>query len=149
MLAFGFDGATLSADLVLSGDGLVQEDGLAAVVITSLFTDRRARPDDPLPAGAGTDRRGWWGDCLATVDGDRFGSRLWLLSREKQTEETRRRAVDYAEEALAWLVEDRLATAVAVTADWLRNGVLALAVTIALPQGGQVRQTVTVPVRSV
>lgn len=106
---------------------LAQDDGLATAVLLSLFLDRRAGPDDPLPDG--TDRRGWLGDALA-ADGDRIGSRLWLLMREKQVEETRRRAEEYAEEALAWLVEDGLAEAVEVTASWGRTGWLDLRVEI-------------------
>jgi phage gp46-like protein len=106
---------------------LAQDDGLATAVLLSLFLDRRAGPDDPLPDG--TDRRGWLGDALAE-DADRIGSRLWLLSREKQVEETRRRAEEYAEEALAWLVEDGLAESVAVSAAWAGIGWLDLRVTI-------------------
>ncbi|QCO04182.1 phage GP46 family protein [Azospirillum argentinense] len=101
------DGVPLSLDLT-TGDPLVR------AVLMSLFTWARAQPGDVLPA----DRRmGWWGDTYPTVAGDRIGSRLWLLSREKLLPETLRRAREYAEEALAWLVTDGVARRVEVTAD--------------------------------
>ncbi|WP_324606427.1 phage GP46 family protein [Xenorhabdus nematophila] len=67
------------------------------------FTDRRALDSDELPAGAGTDRRGWWGDTFNTRS---IGSRLWLLAREKQLSAVLHRAKAYADEALAWLIDD-------------------------------------------
>lgn len=107
-----FDGTAMSGDLTRDGlGGLATDGGLETAVIISLFTDRRARPDDALP-GAPDDRRGWWGDALPAVSGlqgDRIGSRLWLLGREKIVPETLRRARDYCREALAWMIEDKLA----------------------------------------
>ena len=73
--------------------------------------------------------------------GDRIGSRLWLLSREKQLAGVLDRARHYAEEALAWLVEDGVATAVSVTASSPRSGWLALEVTITLPDSSEYRET--------
>lgn len=125
---WGGDLATISGDVLLT-------DGLETAVILSLFLDARARDDDTLPDG-GTDRRGWWADDAApTADGDRTGSRLWLLSREKTLPEVLRRAHDYAAEALAWLVDDGIARAVDVGATMPRPGLLALAVKVFLPDG--------------
>ena len=98
------------ADLALETFALASDDGLETAVILSLFTDARARDDDTLPAGQ-TDRRGWWADAFPAVAGDRFGSRLWLLRRSKQLQESLIVAREYAEEALAWLVEARGAAA--------------------------------------
>jgi phage gp46-like protein len=127
MIALGWDTARAEGVLLREASGgLADDPTLASSVILSLFLDRRAGADDALPAGA--DRRGWIGDALSPTPGDRIGSRLWLLAREKQTEETRLRAEEYAAEALAWLVEDGLASSVEVAATWLRPGVLALTV---------------------
>ena len=82
---------------------------LTRAVTISLFTWRRANPDDDLP---GDLRMGWWGDSFPSVPNDRIGSRLWLLSRAKLTAETVTRAREYAEEALRWLVEDGIAARV-------------------------------------
>lgn len=132
MIALAWNTAAGSADLVLAGTGAIaRDDGLASAVILSLFLDGRARPDD----GAGADRRGWVGDAFTPED--RIGSRLWLLAREKQTEETRRRAEDYAAEALAWLVDAGLATSVTVAAEWVARGLLGLSVRVATPAGDE------------
>lgn len=125
-------------DLVLAGASFADDGDLDAALINSLFTDRRAEPDDPLPADVES-RRGWWGDTLAIADGnDRIGSRLWLISREKQTAETLNRAREYAREALAWLVEDGVAEAVEVDVEWVRMGVLGIEVRIIRPTGEQI-----------
>lgn len=105
-LSIVIDGETV--ELVQSG-----LDPLARAVVISLFTWRRAKPDDVLPAG--DDRQGWFGDTFAEVQGDRIGSRLWLLSREKIVPETLARAREYSREALQWLVDDGVASRVDVT----------------------------------
>jgi len=110
-------------------DGLEEDDGLETAVVISLFTDRRANRGDAVP-GDPNDRRGWWGDSFADVAGDRIGSRLWLLSREKQMPSVLARALEYAAEALQWLIDDGIARAVNVTAEVVSQGVLGLGVEI-------------------
>jgi phage gp46-like protein len=115
-IALLFDANTLLADLGISGGGLTMDPGLDTAVIISLFTDRRAEPDDPIdPLSPTGDLRGWAGDLLAEP-GDRIGSRLWLLRRAKMTDETISLVKAYAEEALQWLVDDGVATQVVCTA---------------------------------
>ena len=80
-----YDLALLNSDAgdfdlsIVDGD-LLGDDGLMTAVTVSLFTDRLAREDDPLPEsmpGKEPDRRGWWGD-LVRLDGraNPIGSRL-------------------------------------------------------------------------
>jgi phage gp46-like protein len=127
----------MGADLALENLDLVRDSGLQTAVVLSLFCDRRAEEDDALPDNTG-DRRGWWADAYTEVLGDRFGSRLWLLSREKQLGSVLERAREYAEEALAWLVEDGVAQSVRVTASVVRQGVLGLQVEITRPDASRV-----------
>lgn len=103
---------------------------LARAVLNSLFSWARAHDDDKLP---GRSRNGWWGDSFSDNPGDRFGSRLWLLSREKVTSETVARAREYAEEALSWLVEDGVASRVIVTTEVTNAGQVAMQVVIVRP----------------
>ncbi len=105
------------------------DDGLKSAVLYSLFTDRLANTDDAIPDGS-ANRRGHWGDAFLPDDNDSEGSRLWLLAREKQTTQTLNRAIEYAEEALQWLIDDLIASAVTVTAEWLRTGVLVMQIQI-------------------
>ncbi|MCW5666468.1 MAG: phage GP46 family protein [Piscinibacter sp.] len=126
-----------AGDLQVEGAQLDEDDGLETAVVLSLFTDRRANDDDALPDSAGQaerERRGWWGDSYAEVTGDRIGSRLWLLSREKQLASVLERARQYADEALRWLVEDGVAREVTVSAEVVRSGVLGLQVEIVRPR---------------
>jgi len=79
------------------------EASLVRAVVISLFTWRRASPDDPIDD---EERYGWWGDSYPSIADDRIGSRLWLLRRVKLTAATRRDAEFYAREALQWLLDD-------------------------------------------
>lgn len=101
---------------------------LETAVLISLFTDRLAEPADRLPSNDGN-RKGWWADTGKRSD-ERIGSRLWLLHREKQSNETRLRAEEYAHEALAWMLRDEVADMIDVAATWLRLGWLDLDITI-------------------
>jgi phage gp46-like protein len=59
-----------------------------------------------------------------------IGSRLWLLRRAKQTDATAKRARDFIVEALQWLLDDGLATAIDVSTEWVRRGMLGAHVVI-------------------
>ncbi len=114
-------------DIVLDGYDLATDDGLRTACLLSLYTDRRAEADDEVENG---DKRGWHAH-------PKRGSRLWLLARAKETPDTLARAKSYTEEALAWLVEDGVARAVTVEAEWFGRGRLGLRVTIERTQGGK------------
>lgn len=120
----------VAADVVVAENDLLIDDGLTTAVIVSLFTDRRAENSDALPDGH-TDRRGWWGDGLAN---DRIGSRLWLLSREKQRQVVLDRAKEYALEALQWLLDDKVAESLEVTTEFTRPGLLGIQVVVTRPR---------------
>lgn len=127
------DGQT---DMIIAEDDVASDAGLRTAITLSLFTDRRANDDDALPA-AGGDRRGWWGDQFAAVEGDKIGSRLWLLDRSARREDTVQRATEYAREALAWMLEDRVAAAVNVDVESVGDQIT-YSVGIVRPQGDAV-----------
>lgn len=130
--------------LPLAGGDLATDSGLHAAVFVSLFTDRRASADDAIPDGT-DNRRGWWADGWPEIPGDLVGSRLWLLAREKQLPDVLQRARTYAEEALAWLVEDGVAATVAVTAEWAAAGILGLHVVITMADGSRWADVIQYP----
>ena len=88
------NGAQVSADMT---------DSLSRAVVISLFTWQRASQSDEVD---NAQRMGWWGDTFAENKGDKIGSKLWLLLRQKITEETLNRAQEYAYESLKWLIDD-------------------------------------------
>lgn len=125
-LALGWSNATGDADVSLIDDGsdLTTDRGLMTAVLLSLFLDRRAEPDDKPPSGDARDRRGWWGDQFADVEGDRYGSRLWLLARAKRTNDVALLAQEYAREALAWMIEDRVVASIDVDVETTATALL-------------------------
>lgn len=120
-------------DWRLAADGTLADDNdLGTAVMLSLFSDRTALPDDPIPDQGPI--RGWWADTFRTYP---LGSRLWLLWREKQTETTRRRAEEYTREAMQWFIAARIAKTIEVSATWVRQprGFLEIVVVMTPPVG--------------
>jgi phage gp46-like protein len=106
-------------DLLQKRDGLIDEtEALATAIIVALGTNRLALPDDELPNGNDTDRRGWWADADAELIWKAWpiGCRLWLLERHKITDytasqgSTLARIDTYIREALRPFVENRICT---------------------------------------
>lgn len=87
---------------------------LHRAAVISLLTWRRAGGDDVLDDA---ERYGWWGDSFPSAPDDKIGSRLYLLRRRTLTDETVRDAIDYAREALQWLLDDGRVVDVAIAAE--------------------------------
>ncbi|MHA2017787.1 MAG: phage GP46 family protein [Promethearchaeota archaeon] len=112
-----WDNTFMEGDFIFDSSiqDLEPDAGLETAILISLFTDRRAKKDDILPDPNSTDKRGWWGDLGAIeFQGDQIGSRLWLLNREKTTQNVLLKAKKYAEESLNWLMEDKIADKIKV-----------------------------------
>ncbi len=126
----------LSFDLAMEKNDFALDDTLKTAVIISLFTDHRVSVDE-LPEGD-QDRRGWWADVL-NEDQDRIGSKLWILKREKITPEILDRFKSYCEEALQWLINDRIAESVAVFVE--RSGLtqISIGIEIKRPQDDRIK----------
>lgn len=121
-LKLTWDDTSATADHSIAGDDFEADDGLETAVLLSLFT-----------GAAG----GWWGDAIPDIAGDTFGSKLYELDRSKDLPAVLQRAPVLAQEALAWLVEDGVASSVTATAESLPYGdgrsVLALTISINRP----------------
>lgn len=125
MSGLRIDLSELGGDLVLGPTGLAREPGLATLCLVSIFTDARARREDLTFAGlpeTTQDLRGFWADRPES----RLGSRLWLLTRAKQTQETLERARQHAFEALQWLIDEEIVAGIEVEPSWLQRGFLRL-----------------------
>lgn len=124
-------------------EGEITDDSVSALVLISLFTDARAAESDTLP-DATNDLRGWPGDTFYDKP---WGSKLWLLYREKLTTDVRNRAVKYTEDALAWMLVDdgqgRMAKSVTVTGSIPRFQTLALTIVIVKPDDQEITLTVS------
>lgn len=133
--------------LSLTLGDITTDSGLRTNVIYSLYTDRRANPDDELPDNS-DNRRGSWQDQYLDTPGDLEGSRLWLLHRSKKTSTVLRRAKEYAEEALQWLIDDGVAKQISVTTTWGDEGWLVLTVLIDLPSGTPFKDVFNYPLEA-
>jgi phage gp46-like protein len=129
-------------DWVFEAPDLVNDEGLETAVVLSLFTDALANEDDVLPSLTEDDRRGWWAQP--------WGSKLWLLSREKWTDDVRLRAEFYCLEALEWMKTDGVADRIECEARLMEVGTVVVAIAIykdgrllfAKPFGVQWRATI-------
>lgn len=100
-------------------------DSLTRAVIISLFTWRRADPDDDSEQPMG-----WWGDSYPTIQNDRIGSRLYLLQRTILTSKTVELARGYLEQALAWLKDDGVVSRIAINVQRRGTDILTAEITL-------------------
>lgn len=103
-------------DLDVQQGDLVMDRGLVTAAIASLWTDRRAEPDDGIPFDE--DPRGYWADR----EGARWGSRLWQLKRAKATSQAIAQAEEFCTEAFAWWRSSGIASKVTCTASIMAGG---------------------------
>lgn len=127
-------------DVEIKNGDVVRDDGLETAVTISLFTDRRVTEEEkPYLANS---KRGYWGDLFSEIDGDKMGSRLWTLEREKRTTEVLRRAEDYTREALQWLIDDGVVLSISAISSYDDNKFLNIDVKIIKPLGNESRYKV-------
>ena len=93
-----------------------QLDPLTRAVVISLFTHRRADPDDNVDVPMG-----WWGDTWPVVANDRYGSKLWLLQRSNLTNALVNTVRNYLHDPLQWMQEDGVVTRIDI--DIQRTGI--------------------------
>ncbi|HFK5630584.1 TPA: phage GP46 family protein [Enterobacter roggenkampii] len=93
-----------------------QLDPLTRAVVISLFTHRRADPDDNVDVPMG-----WWGDTWPVVANDRYGSKLWVLQRSKLTNALVNTVRNYLRDALQWMHDDGVVTRIDI--DIQRTGI--------------------------
>lgn len=118
-------------DFRIVANDLETDEGLESAVAISLWCDARAGSGDTLPVGE-TDRRGFWADEF--IENGKIGSKLWLLDRAPLTEANARLAEQYASEALAWMVTEKVVASVAVQVSY-ENNVRLMSIQLARPDG--------------
>lgn len=117
---------------LLPGD-IAGDDGLETSVLISLFSDARATQDMLDAIDNDGDLRGFWGDI--TRPSDSTGSLLWTLKRAKQLTSTLAKARGFCQQALQWLIDDKVADRVDIATSYLApaSGVMIIAVDIYRP----------------
>lgn len=106
-------------DIFINDEDIETGDDIETAIIISLFTWRRANPDDKLDSGQS--RFGWFGDKIGGNDKFPLGSRLYLLARKTITPQTMREAEEFASEALKWMVEDKVVSSISCASERVSN----------------------------
>jgi phage gp46-like protein len=102
-----------------TGDFMLDE-GFETSILLALGCDARADSSEVL---ASENRRGWPGDLYIDIN-DLFGSKLWLYSQSKLTNNTINGVTNDTNLALNFLLEDNLAKD--VTTDTKVNGLTSM-----------------------
>lgn len=118
--------------LSLANNDIQTDDGLETAIALSLFTHKRVTAEEKPEGVAG--RGGFWGDQFLAAP---MGSKLWLLDRSKETPEILNLAEQYADEAIAWVVDDGLASRASVSATF-DKGAIVLSVSIERGEDSQI-----------
>lgn len=114
MIKLAYSNIDQRGDIVRTdGGNLETDEGLETAVVTSLFSDARAQESDGIDPTA--DPRGYWAAKYLDGGGE-YGSRLWILRRNKLTKANLLLAQEYAREALQWMIDVGVAADVVVTA---------------------------------
>lgn len=100
-----------------NGD-LLTTNGLESALDISILGEVRANEAEVVIPQK---RRGWWG---STVLGYEQGSKLWLLSQDRKTEENRVLSEEYARKALQWMLDDKIAREIIVNSEFTFDGLL-------------------------
>jgi phage gp46-like protein len=119
------------ADIQLdsSGRDIKGDEGLENAVLISLFTNRRVNDETVLPGNA-NDKGGWWGNEFNEFE---IGSRLWLLRRAKNTDDTLSLAEQYARESMNWMLENNVAQRVDVATSFVDRKTMLMEVQVIRP----------------
>jgi len=127
-----WDNLTQDADIVVTETGAFDNDeDLETAVTVSLFT----YANDPTQPKS-QNRFGWWGDTYADTPGDKIGSLLWTLRRKKVTPVVLSQCRTICEDALAWMLQDKVAKSITVVTTRLGPDVIKAAITIERVTGG-------------
>jgi phage gp46-like protein len=103
----------------LAGDReLVLRDDLRTAALISLLTDARVGSDG-----------GWWGEALA-LDRRPWGSELWAVMRTPRDATFDARLRESIQRALAWMLEDEIASAIDLRTDYTHADAVLVAIKI-------------------
>ncbi len=129
--SFTFSKVKGYADMQIANGDFLLGDDLETSATISLFSDRRATDSEFRRfAGEGEKpslNRGWWCDTFLEST---MGSGLWLITREKRTNETLATCENYVNEALRYLISDGVARTVNTEATF-NDDILEFTVSIA------------------
>ena len=112
MIDAALQNSTAGYDInILNGD-IAGTDDFKTAIEVSLFSDARASENQ---VAVPQFRRGWIGDVATPIDGQNYGSLLWLVMQERLTQGTLNKCVSFARQALQWMIDQDIAINVEVS----------------------------------
>tara|TARA_R110000851_G_scaffold87972_2_gene191778 strand:- start:1054 stop:1503 length:450 start_codon:yes stop_codon:yes gene_type:complete len=99
-------------DIFIKNGDIASIDNFKTAIEVSLFSDARA---DSSQVALPEKRRGWIGDVASPIENQKFGSLLWLTEQERLTQSVLNRVVEFARQALQWLIDQGQAKTVEVS----------------------------------
>jgi phage gp46-like protein len=134
-ISFIFDSDKGHSDIQIVGGDFLLDDTLQTAVEISLFTDRRATTSEIQTFQRGIQerqsRRGYWANFFKEFA---QGTGLWLLQREKKTQETLSRAKTFCNDSLNWMVQEGIVALVSTETSF-DGAALVIVVSITKPDG--------------
>lgn len=110
-LTLTYDEDKQAYDISFNEEGdFANDNSIQTAILISLFDNKRA---DSTEVANPLLRNGWIGNEI-NLDGFEQGSKLWLLSQERNTVQTKNQAVEYCKASLQWLLDDGIITALQV-----------------------------------
>ena len=108
---------------------------IESAVLSSLLSWGRARQDE---VSAGETRYGWWADNNIQYP---IGSKIWLLQRAKVLPNLNKRAKQYVQDALQWLIDEGVALQVDVVTSINQYNTLSIGITITKNDGSVINMS--------
>jgi len=130
------DAATSLFDISFTNGDFTTVDSFDTSLQVSLFADARATKSQVPRSEL---RRGWWGNQFSPdFPLYELGSKLWLLDQSRKTQSTLNNAIDFAKNALQWLIDKGHAEGVEVTGAFVNEGIK---LTIVIKRGNGIVET--------
>ena len=108
-------------DINIKDGDIESVENFKTAIQVSLFSDGRADSSQVFLPEA---RKGWIGDIVTPIDGQNFGSLLWLVQQERLTQSTLNKVVNFARLALQWLIDQEQASRIEVSGEIVpRSGI--------------------------
>ncbi|MGR3179823.1 MAG: phage GP46 family protein [Candidatus Anammoxibacter sp.] len=108
-------------DINIKDGDIESVENFKTAIQVSLFSDARADSSQVFLPEA---RKGWIGDIVTPIDGQNFGSLLWLVQQERLTQSTLNKVVNFARLALQWLIDQGQASRIEVSGEIVpRSGI--------------------------
>lgn len=108
-------------DFSISNGSLETISGFESAILMSLLAERRA---DSSEISQSQKRRGWIGNDMNDIENFEIGSKIWLLSQARLTQDTLNKSLDFARSALQWFVDDGYSERINVTGAIKNNSII-------------------------